>query len=165
MLEFTSLLTLAVAAAAAAIAWAQWYTARSRLILDLFNQRMEVHDGACAVIARVIREGTATAKDVIDVARQNDRAKFLFGDDVCRYLASVQKALAQLAWCKSIISQRRGDEQYNKAVDLEAQLTGSILNEFYEEFASLLWPYMRMDHKRPMNWLSRLWSKARGWKL
>jgi len=86
MLDLSQYLTPAIALLAAAIAWAQWYTARSKLALDLFNQRMEVYDATCAVIARVMRDGTASTQDVIDVARQADRAKFFYGDDVCRYL-------------------------------------------------------------------------------
>ena len=144
---------IAIVAVAAAIAWAQWYTARSKLVLDLFNQRMQVYDGACAVIERVMREGTATTQDVLDVARHVDRAKFLFGDDVCRYLASVQKALLRIGWCKSIMSQPGGNEQYDKAVDLQAELMGGIVSNFYEDFATLLRPYMWMHHKRPMSWL------------
>jgi hypothetical protein len=157
MFDLGSFLTAAIAAFAVAIAWGQWYTARSKLVLDLFDQRMKVYDGACAVIARVMGSATANTQDVLDVARQGDRAKFLFGDDVCRYLASVQKALAQLQWCQAIISQRGGDEQYNKAVAFQDQLLmGGTINDFYEDFAMLLRPYMRMDHKRPMSWVSRL---------
>ena len=62
MPEFTSLLILAVAVVAAAIAWAQWYTARSRLILDLFNQRMEVHDGARMTVWGMCRQSARQAR-------------------------------------------------------------------------------------------------------
>jgi len=71
----------------------------------------------------------------------------------------VQKTLAQLGWCKTIIAQLRGDEQYHKAVELEYKLLGGTIANFHEEFGTLLRPYMRMDHKRPMNWLSLWWSR------
>ena len=88
-------------------------------------------------------------------ARQADRAKFLFGDDVYRYLVSVQKALAHLGWCRSVIAQRKGDEEYQRAVDLEAKLFGGAVAVFFEKFSKLLRPYMRMHHRKPM-W--RLWG-------
>src|SRR3974377_389727 len=84
MFTFTQFLGVAVAVFAAAIAWALWYTTRSKFVLDLFNLRMEVYDRSCAVIANVMRAGTATTQGVLDLARQADRAKFLFGDDVYR---------------------------------------------------------------------------------
>ena len=45
MPDLSPYLTPAIALLAAAIAGAQWYTARSKLSLDLFNQRMEVYEG------------------------------------------------------------------------------------------------------------------------
>jgi hypothetical protein len=138
MLDLTPFLAPAIAPLAAVIAWAQWYTARSKLVLDLFNQRFEVYEGVCTVIARVMSAGTTNTQDVHDVARQADRAKFLFGGDVCRYLASLQKALAQLKYCQSIIAQLKGDEQYHQAVDIEASLMSGAINTFYEDFSALL---------------------------
>jgi hypothetical protein len=143
-------LILAVAVLAAAITWAQWYTARSKLVLDLFNQRMQIYDGACAVIATVMRAGTATSQDVVDLARQVDRSKFFFGSDVSRYLESVQKALAELGRCRSIIAQLKGDQERQKLVDLEAELLSGTVAVFFEEFPKLLAPYMRMHHRKPM---------------
>jgi hypothetical protein len=114
---------------------------------------MEIYDGTCTVIARVMREGAATTQDVFDVVRQEDRAKFLFDDDVLwRYLVAVRKTLAQLRYCQSVISQRKGDEEYHRAVDREAELLG-ILAGFFEKFSKLLRPYMRMHHRKPMWWV------------
>jgi nicotinic acid mononucleotide adenylyltransferase len=153
MQNLALLLAATIALLAAAMAWAQWYTARSRLILDLFNQRFEVYEGVCTVMARVMSAGITYTQDILDVGRQGDRAKFLFGDDVCRYLASLQKALSQLKYCQSVISQRKGDEQYHQAVEIQASLTSGAINTFHEDFDALVQPYMRMDHKRPMSWL------------
>jgi hypothetical protein len=40
MPDLSPYLAPAIALLAAAVAWAQWHTARSKLVLDLFNQRM-----------------------------------------------------------------------------------------------------------------------------
>lgn len=143
----------AIALLAAVVAWAQWHTARSKLVLDLFNQRMEVYRGVSEVMGRVMREGTANTQDVIDVARQGDRAKFLFGDDVSDYLKALQKALANLGYCRTIMAQLRGDEEYHKAVELEHRTMNEKVIPFYDEFGKLLRPYMRMHHKKPLWWL------------
>ena len=150
MADLSVYLVPAIALLAAAIAWAQWHTARSKLVLDLFNQRMEVYEGVCAVMRKVMREGTATTQDVVDLAGPQDRAGFLFGDDVNAYLKSLQKALAQLGYCRSIISQLKGDEEYQKAVGFENLVMSKTVATFYDDFGRLLMPYMRMHHKKPM---------------
>jgi len=153
MLDLSPYLVPAIALLAASVAWAQWHTARSKLVLDLFNLRLAVYNALLTIMGRVTREGTATTSDIVDVARQGDRAAFLFGDDVSDYLASLQKGLVNLARCRRIISQMNGDAEYQQAVDEEAHLLNEHVATFYEKFGRLLRPYMRMHHKKPMWWL------------
>jgi hypothetical protein len=81
MSDFSPYLAPAVALLAAVIAWAQWHTGRSKLVLDLFNQRMEVYESVSAVMRKVMRAGTATTEDILELAGPQDRVGFLFGDD------------------------------------------------------------------------------------
>ena len=155
MPDLSPYVTPAVALLAAAIAWAQWYTTRSKLLLDLFNQRMEVYDGVVAVMRRVIRDGTAATQDMVELSGPQDKAKFLFGEDVNAYLKSLQNALAGLGYCSSIQKMNKGDEEYHKAIELEARIKTETVNNFYDDFNSVLRPYMRMHHKKPMSWLWR----------
>jgi hypothetical protein len=142
----------AIALLAAVIAWAQWHTARSKLVLDLFNHRMEVYTGVRKVMARVMMHGTADIEDIANFSGPQDQARFLFGDDVNRYLQELRKTLANLGYCRSIMGKNKGDEEYQKAVELNYKSMVRVGN-FYEEFGALLKPYMRMDHRRPFAWL------------
>jgi hypothetical protein len=144
-------LASAIALLAAVIAWAQWHTARSKLVLDLFNHRMDVYTGVSKVMARVMRHGTADTEDIVNFSGPQDQARFLFGDDVNNYLQELRKTLANLGYCRSIMEQLKGDEEYQKAVELNYKSMLRVGN-FYEEFGALLKPYMRMDHKRPFAW-------------
>jgi hypothetical protein len=54
MPNLSGLIASAIALLAVAIAWGQWYTARLKLILDLFNQRMEVYDEPTASITATL---------------------------------------------------------------------------------------------------------------
>jgi hypothetical protein len=150
MLDLSPYLAPAIALLAAVIAWAQWHTARSKLVLDLFNQRLEVYNNVSAVMGRVMREGTATTEDTIDVARQGDKARFLFGDDVRDYLKALQKVFAQLGYCRSVIAQHKGDDDYQKAVEHEFRVKAEIIIPFYDDFGKLLEPYMGMHQKKPL---------------
>ena len=116
------MLAPAITLLAAAVAWAQWHTARSKLALDLFNQRMDVYEGVSKVMRNVMREGTATTQDIIELAGPQDRARFLFGDDVVAYLKRLQKDLAQLGYCRTVLAQLKGDEEYQKAVESQHRI-------------------------------------------
>ena len=153
MPDFSPYLATAVALLAAVIAWAQWHTARSKLVLDLFNQRMEVYEGVSAVMRKMMRAGTATTEDIVELAGPQDRAGFLFGDDVVGYLKRLQKDLAQLGYCRTVLTQLKGDEEYQKAVESEHRIMVGTVGKFYADFGRLLRPYMRMHHKKPMSWL------------
>ena len=157
MTALSPYLASAIALLAAVIAWAQWHTARSKLVLNLFNQRMEVYIGVRNVMARVMQRGTADIEDIVNFSEPQDRARFLFGDDVNRYFQELRKTLANLGYCRTIIEQLKGDEEYLKAVELNYTSLRRVGNS-YEELGAFLEPYMRMDHKRPF---ARFLSKKR----
>jgi hypothetical protein len=155
MPDLASLLTPAIALLAVVIAWAQWYTARSKLVLDLFKERMEVYTGVRKVMGRVMQHGTADVEDIANFSGPQDQARFVFGKDVSNYLQELRKTLANLGYCRSIMGMNKGDEEYQKAVELNYKSMLRV-GDFYKEFGALLSPYMRMDHKRPMLWVSEI---------
>lgn len=97
-----------------------------------------------------MRHGTATTDDVIQLAGPQDKANFLFGDDVNDYLIRLRKDLAHLGYCRTIIAQLKGDEQYHKAVEAQHKIMVETVGKFHEEFGALLRPYMKMHHKKPL---------------
>ena len=106
-------------------------------------------------MARVMQHGTADIDDMANFTGPQDQARFLFGDDVNDYLLELRKTLANLGYCRSIIAMNKGNEEYQKAVELNHKAM-LLVGNFYEEFGALLQPYMRMHQKRPMSWLRRL---------
>jgi len=153
----------AIALLAVAVAWAQWYTARSKLVLDLFNQRIDVYHGVQKVMARVMQRGAADILDISDFRVPQDQARFLFGDEVNKYLHVQRETLVNLEYCRSIMQTNQGDDKYQRAVDLHYKCMLQVTN-FFDEFGALMKPYMFMDQKAPMspiNWLVRktIWPK------
>jgi hypothetical protein len=140
--------TGAIACLAVVIAWAQWYTARSKLVLDLFNHRMEVYDGLVKALQPVWVSANADVNTVAAFNKPADRARFLFGEDVNTYLQDMRKTLAALGYCRTIMEAQTPGDAHQKAVELNSK---SILkvNKFYDDFGNLAAAYMRMDHKLP----------------
>ena len=143
-----ALATPAIAILGLTIAWAQWHTARLKLVLDLFNQRMEIYRALGKVIGPVLAEGTADIRAIVAFSRPQDEARFLFGSKVNNYLEEIRKALADLGYCHSMLSAEQSGEERQKTIELQhKQLTR--VSKFYDEFGALIAPYVRMDQKRP----------------
>jgi hypothetical protein len=79
VLYLQALSTPAIAVLAAVIGLMQWRTAHQRSALDLFEKRFETYQSAKAIIADVVRHGTAPFGTAIDFLRIADKAQFLFG--------------------------------------------------------------------------------------
>ena len=99
-------------------------------------------------------------EDIANFSGPQDQARFLFGDDVNTYLQHLRKTLANLGYCRSIMGMQKGDNEYQKAVELNHKCMLAVGN-FYDEFGALLRPYMRMDHKRPMRWFAATLASAK----
>jgi len=82
----TAISTPILALMVAAIAFAQWRTARQRMILDLFQRRMEIVDLVSRIISTILLEGAHRIEDVDGFLRATRGDKFLFGPEVATYL-------------------------------------------------------------------------------
>ncbi len=80
MTEFQILGTFAVASLAAVIAFGQWWTARKKLALDLFEKRFSVFMDVRRLASEAFQLNGFTNKGEADELLA--RARFLFGDDV-----------------------------------------------------------------------------------
>jgi hypothetical protein len=80
---FQGLLTPAIAAIAVMIALFQWRTAQQKVVLDLFDRRMETYTALRTVAAKVMASsGAATLQTSFEFLQALDRAEFLFGNKV-----------------------------------------------------------------------------------
>jgi hypothetical protein len=83
-----------VAAIAALIAYLQWVTAHQKIVLELFDKRLEAFRGIQTAIVPIMRNGAATQEEFFAFAAAVERCRFLFGDDVHQYLADLRTKLS-----------------------------------------------------------------------
>lgn len=84
-----SVVSLATAIVAVSIAAAQWYVARQRLVLDLYEKRFSVYMD----VRKIVSELTQLEK-LSDEALPNEliaNARFLFGDDVVEIVEELHR--------------------------------------------------------------------------
>jgi hypothetical protein len=144
-LNLQTLATLAIAVFAAVIAFAQWYTAHQRAVLELFERRMTAYSAIREAIAAVMTKGTVTDENFIAYMRAIDQADYLFGEDVKNYLNDLRMELLRHQTAETNIKTREGAER-ERAVTARYQASQAI-NDFYKRFPPLLSPYARMDQK------------------
>lgn len=127
MKVLAALLTPAIAILAVAVAWGQWWIARQRLSMDLFDRRFQVFMDVRRVASEAQQMGKITNPHSINEIIA--RARFLFGDDVFERLKTLHALAGQL-----------------ETGDPAAAAKISVL---FDDLVPLFAPYMRMDQKLP----------------
>lgn len=132
------------------VAFMQWRTAHQKVMLDLFDRRLEVYRQVWEAVGSVLRSGRADNESQLALMQAADKAMFLFGSDVSDYLKDLSDTLHKLEWANQQIQ----DEPTPAVSDRRAMLFRKV-TRFYEEGAQAFHPYMRMDQKRvrtPAEW-------------
>jgi len=80
------------------IAYRQWFTVHNKLKLDLFEMRVSIYDTSTKYIKEIMQGGFVSDQILMDFLAGTRNAKWLFSDDVVKYL---------------------DDELYAKGVDLQ----------------------------------------------
>jgi hypothetical protein len=156
------LATLAVALLGFAVAWGQWTTTRSKLILDLFERRREVYSDLLGPIADAVRTTRPEAKTLGEFVRILDRAQFLFGRDVLDYIDKYRHVLHRMVFAAAMLASEHMSDENRKKYFRMQQDALTEFNGFYTNLAKLMIPYMLMDQKRPWT-LSRI-PRWFGWR-
>jgi hypothetical protein len=139
-----------IAVFAAFIAYRQWRTAHQRVVLDLFERRMTVYDDARSVIGEIMREGTANNAIFFRYGQATDRLGLLFGDEVVAYSDKTRERINKLVMHETMVRAHRTDSpvnNYEMHVNESARLLLEI-TKFYDEFSTLVLPYVRMTQKQ-----------------
>jgi hypothetical protein len=138
-----------IAVFAAIIAYRQWRTAHERVVLDLFERRMAVYDDARKVIGEIMREGTADAALFFRYGQATDRLSLLFGDEVVAYSDQTRERINKFGYHQSMIrAQLTGTHVPNYATHVNESTRLLVeLSRFYDEFSTLVMPYVRMRQK------------------
>ena len=150
--------TPAIALLGISIAWAQWATARSKLVLDLYEHRTRAVTALQGPVAMAVRQGASDTKNFFDFARAHNAAKFLFGHEVVLYLDETAKALNKLGLAGSMLEgDRLGGEELQTYLALKHDCMAKLA-KFWDRLDELVLPYMLMDQKRPWT-IARLFHR------
>ena len=144
----TAMLAPAIACLAAVIAWAQWRVVRRREIMELFERRIAIYEALRNVVGGIVPTGKVTDTDLHDFVVAGDRARFLFGDDIVKFVDHFLDQLLKHQEAEAIIAMGGGAAGYQKAVTTKHE-TFKEITKFYAVFPKLLAPYVRMDQKSP----------------
>ena len=126
ILYLQALLTPAIALLAVTIGVLQWRTAHQRVVLDLFDRRMEVFNSLVETIMEVVREGRAGFEDVVAFSRATNRSYFLFGDEITSFLSKMRDDLIKLHTAE-MQAESANDITRGRAADREAECLMAIL--------------------------------------
>ncbi|MEO9337001.1 hypothetical protein ABFT80_06135 [Mesorhizobium sp. SB112] len=154
METLSALLTPTLATAVAIIAFMQWRTAHHRVMLDLFDRRMEIYDQTMALMREVLHRGDRIpGHEASEFHKTRNKAKFLFGDDVNGELKDWHEALINMSVSREVIDMNAGDRTEHQAKIAESL---KKLLRFRDRIPEIFAPYLRMDQKRvltPLEWL------------
>lgn len=140
-----------IALMVAMIAFAQWRTAHQRMILDLFQRRMDLVDLVSRIASSIVIEGALRIEDVDSFLRAMRGDKFLFGPEVTTYLSETYKRLVDLQATESVIKTAQGEER--KQLSEKYLAIRNEVNRFHETFHTLVVPYVRMNQK--LRWVDQ----------
>jgi len=143
---------LAIAFLGVCIAWGQWVTARSKLILDLYDKRRAVYSKFHGPIGQAMREGKSDMENYRQYILVLDEAHFLFGHDVRDFIEDMRETLNKLGYATTMLAdgndQRMSEEQRLLHVHMAYDLMLEIA-DFWKRLDKLMVPYMLMEQKRP----------------
>ena len=89
-----ALATPAIAFLAVAIGIMQWWTARQKLVLDLFDKRFEVFLDVRKVVSEAVQVGKLEPPGIMNEIIA--RGRFLFGDDIHDALVELHRLAGKL---------------------------------------------------------------------
>ncbi len=146
-----SWLVPAIAALAALIAYLQWVTAHQKIVLELFDKRLEAFRGIQIALAPIMIHGAATQQDFFAFANAVERCRFLFGDEVHEYLADLRSKVSFISVYTDETIDRRNEAERSKLIDKKHNYLND-LSSFETNGAPLFAPYLKLDQKMRYFW-------------
>lgn len=140
----------AIAAFAAIIAYFQWRTAHQRVVLDLFDRRLEVYNQLRSAVASIVTSGKVSPEVEQGIGRAIESARFYFGDEVVTYLDALYKSVVDVGCYSSEIEGTQGPDRAKLIANRRAAF--ERVESFYKDAPALFKPYMRLDQKMPSLW-------------
>mgnify|MGYP000041218347 CR=1 FL=1 len=145
------MLTPVIALAVAYIAWQQWKLSREKLLLDLYDRRIETYREVRKILAHVLTHGRADNQTMLEFYSAVSQADFLFGKDVNDYNQLIYENGLQLAHLNGCYSRGIKGQVPNydnkKTVEEQHELL-RWFTEQYEPAKVLYGRYLKIEHSR-----------------
>lgn len=87
----TACLTPIIAIVATYIAWQQWQTNRTKLLLDRYDRRLRVYEEVTRILSLIARDAKANTEDLLKFRAAVSEADFLFGSEIPSYIGEIYK--------------------------------------------------------------------------
>jgi hypothetical protein len=127
----------------------QWVTAHQKVVVDLFDRRRKAFELVEDALRPVFREAEVSADALSKLFAAKSECRFLFGQDVNDYLASIHRDYAWLsAFNNTVID---ASPKRSEMIDEKYKRLNRII-EFYTDGAPLFLEYLRLDMKVRYFW-------------
>lgn len=136
---------IAVAVTQAAIAERNWRTANDRIVLDLFERRLEIFDGIRSIVGEVMRSGTAPDEVLNRYWQAIDRVPYFFGAEVQDFVETMRRNMIQLNLANTMMEDMLAPDR-SKWVQKRHDEFSKVI-EFYRASPALFGPYLQA-HQR-----------------
>jgi hypothetical protein len=144
--------TVAIGVFVALVAFGQWVVARSKLMLDLFEHRLEVYQSLRTVVGSIMKSAQADFDTLREFDKATDRVPFLFGKDFEDYVKELRKSVVDLTTACDMLKGDLTGEQRQRHLNIRVDRVKKIV-AFYRDAPPLVEGYMRMGQK---HWWSYL---------
>lgn len=141
-----ALLAPTIALAVSFIAYRQWRTAHSKIVLDLFEKRLEVYQKVRQAVSVVNTTGKISREAEVNLLEAINASEFLFGNDVRKYLDEMWTRFLKLNAANSMLKDGPTPEVRRTNAEAQSRLFSDI-TMFYYEGSDIFAPYMRMEHR------------------
>lgn len=160
----TALLTPAIALGAAVVAGLQFYLARQKLKLDLFDRRLAVYAGVRKLLGEILRSGKADNEPIFEFLRDTAQAKWLFDDSVAAYFDELYRQGSKLHALQAETEARPRSPEHAKLLEKE-HATFEWFTQQHAELDRRMEPFLRLGHGY-VSWRRFLpWNSIRGRRL
>lgn len=147
----TGVATVTIAGVVARITFMQSRTARERLVLDLFKDRLAILTQVDHAIRLVMGPGRPSDDVPLRLLHEaRGQARFLFGPEVEQHIKSLIKDVSELALAADMMEARRaGDDQGTQDWTRLRHDTMLRLSEASDTLAKLMDPYAKFTQRLP----------------
>lgn len=147
MQTLAALLTPTVAFFGALIAFMQWRTAHSKVMLDMFDRRWRVFQSVSEYYLLLVRNGMRPYdKELAEFHKVRAEAAFLFGEDIQQFLKDLHHTSIEVSTHASCAQDIESPERPGH-IKAGYSALKSIYNQG-QRLEAVFSPYMRMDQKR-----------------